>query len=64
MEENTLENDEFDDFEEIEGVDVECIEKDGNKIIQFKVDPSSSRVFSLAGARQADPGKVERREES
>lgn len=39
----SLENDEFDDFEEIEGVDVEYVEKDGNKIIQFKVVPSSSR---------------------
>jgi len=33
----SLENDEFDDFEEIEGVDVEYLEKDGNKVIQFKV---------------------------
>jgi hypothetical protein len=33
----SLDNDEFEDFEEIEGVDVEYIEKDGNKLIQFKV---------------------------
>ncbi len=33
----SLENDEFDDFEEIEGVDVEYVDKDGNKVIQFKV---------------------------
>jgi hypothetical protein len=33
----SLDNDEFEDFEEIEGVDVEYIEKDGNKMIQFKV---------------------------
>jgi hypothetical protein len=36
----SLENDEFDDFEEIEGVDVEYVDKDGNKVIQFKVPPS------------------------
>ena len=33
----SIENDEFDDFEEIEGVDVEYVEKDGNKMIQLKV---------------------------
>ena len=33
----SLENDEFDDFEEIEGVDVEYVDKDHNKVIQFKV---------------------------
>jgi hypothetical protein len=33
----SLENDEFDDFEEIEGVDIEYVEKDGSKVIQFKV---------------------------
>jgi hypothetical protein len=33
----SLENDEFDDFEEIEGIDVESVEKDGNKVLQFKV---------------------------
>lgn len=33
----SLENDEFEDFEEIEGVDVEYVEKDGSKVIQFKV---------------------------
>lgn len=34
----SLENDEFEDFEEIEGVDVEYVEKDGSKVIQFKVE--------------------------
>jgi hypothetical protein len=33
----SLENDEFEDFEEIEGVDVEYVEKGGKQIIQFKV---------------------------
>ena len=33
----SLENDEFEDFEEIDGVDVEYVEKDGSKVIQFKV---------------------------
>jgi hypothetical protein len=33
----SLENDEFEDFEEIEGVDVEYVEKDGNRLAQFKV---------------------------
>jgi hypothetical protein len=33
----SLDNDEFEDFEEIEGVDVEYVETDGNKLIQFKV---------------------------
>jgi len=32
----SLENDEFVDFEEIEGVDVEYVEKDGHKIMQLK----------------------------
>jgi hypothetical protein len=34
----SLQNDEFDDFEEIEGVDVEYADKSGSKVIQFKVD--------------------------
>lgn len=33
----SLQNDEFDDFEEIEGVDVDYVDKDGSKVIQFKV---------------------------
>ena len=33
----SIENDEFDDFEEIEGVDVDYVDKDGSKVIQFKV---------------------------
>ena len=33
----SLQNDEFDDFEEIEGVDVEHVKKDGQDVIQFKV---------------------------
>ena len=33
----SLENDEFDDFEEIEGVDVDYVQVDGSKIVQFKV---------------------------
>jgi len=32
----SLQHDEFDDFEEIEGVDVEYVEKDGNKVVKFK----------------------------
>jgi intein/homing endonuclease len=32
----SLENDEFVDFEEIEGVDVEYVEKDGHKLMQLK----------------------------
>jgi len=42
----SLENDEFDDFEEIEGVDVDYVEVDGSKIVQFKVC-SSQGVVSL-----------------
>src|SRR5215471_14933723 len=42
----SLENDEFDDFEEIEGVDVEYVDKDGSKVIQFKVPLSSIRLTS------------------
>jgi hypothetical protein len=34
----SLQNDEFDDFEEIEGVDVDYVDKDGSKVIQFKVE--------------------------
>lgn len=33
----SLVNDEFEDFEEIEGVDVEYIDKDGGNVVQFKV---------------------------
>jgi len=33
----SLQNDEFEDFEEIEGVDVDYVDKDGSKVIQFKV---------------------------
>jgi hypothetical protein len=33
----SLENDEFDDFEELEGVDVDYVEVNGSKIVQFKV---------------------------
>ena len=33
----SLNNDEFEDLEEIEGVDVEYIEKDESKVVQFKV---------------------------
>jgi hypothetical protein len=33
----SLQNDEFEDFEEIEGVDIEYVDKDGHKAIQFKV---------------------------
>ena len=33
----SLQNDEFDDFQEIEGVDVDYVDKDGSKVIQFKV---------------------------
>ena len=42
----SLANDEFDDFEEIEGVDVDYVEVDGSKIVQFKVC-SSQGVVSL-----------------
>ena len=41
----SLQNDEFDDFEEIEGVDVDYVDKDGSKVIQFKV-----RRYSRLGA--------------
>jgi len=33
----SLENDEFDDFEELEGVDVDYVDVNGSKIVQFKV---------------------------
>lgn len=33
----SLNNDEFEDLEEIEGVDVEYVDKDENKVVQFKV---------------------------
>ena len=33
----SLQNDEFEDFEEIEGVEVEYVKKDGRDVIQFKV---------------------------
>jgi hypothetical protein len=33
----SVQNDEFDDFEEIEGVDVEHIKRDGQDVIRFKV---------------------------
>jgi hypothetical protein len=33
----SLNNDEFEDLEEIEGVDVEYVEKDESKVVQFKV---------------------------
>lgn len=35
----SLQNDEFDDFEEIEGVDIEYVKKEENDVIQFKVSP-------------------------
>jgi hypothetical protein len=33
----SLGNDEFDDFEELEGVDVDYVDVNGSKIVQFKV---------------------------
>jgi hypothetical protein len=33
----SLENDEFDDFEELEGVDVDYVDVNGSKVVQFKV---------------------------
>ena len=33
----SMENDEFEDFEEVEGVDVEYIDKDGSKHVYLKV---------------------------
>jgi hypothetical protein len=32
----SLENDEFDDFEELEGIDVDYVDVNGSKIVQFK----------------------------
>lgn len=43
----SLQNDEFDDFEEIEGVDVEHVDRDGNKVIQFKVGIVLGMVTNL-----------------
>lgn len=40
----SLANDEFDDFEEIEGVDVDYVDVDGSKIVQFKVCSSQCLV--------------------
>jgi hypothetical protein len=37
----SLNNDEFEDLEEIEGVDVEYVDNDESKIVQFKVSISS-----------------------
>jgi hypothetical protein len=39
----SLNNDEFEDLEEIEGVDVEYVDKDESKIVQFKVSISSEQ---------------------
>jgi len=50
----SLENDEFDDFEEIEGVDVEYVDKDGNKVIQFKVINSLGHlILRLSNRRKS-----------
>ena len=44
----SLQNDEFDDFEEIEGVDVDYVDKYGSKVIQFKVRELFRYVLTLA----------------
>ena len=50
----SLENDEFDDFEEIEGVDVEYVDKDGNKVFQFKVINSLGHlILRLSNRRKS-----------
>jgi hypothetical protein len=53
----SLQHDEYDDFEEIEGVDVEYVHEGGNKLIQFKVYPSLVSNIRLWTRQKGRPRK-------
>jgi hypothetical protein len=42
----SLQNDEFADFEEIEGVDVEYVKKDGHNVLQLKESPLQNDLLT------------------
>jgi len=49
----SLLDDEFDDFEEIEGVDVEYVSGDSGKVVQFKVHGLFFFSFLTLGCKRA-----------